>query len=50
MMKKIFFWLGVAIVVATHIYMLTVGLPVSQMMAHAVINLVAAVLIVVGPL
>jgi len=36
------FWVGVLIVIATHIYMLLAGLPQSQMAAHAVLNLVAA--------
>ena len=44
--KKIAFWIGIGIVVATHIYMLVAGLPASQMMAHAVLNLVAAGLMV----
>ena len=46
MTKKISFWVGVALVVATHIYMLLSGLPESQMTAHAALNLVAAGLIV----
>ena len=48
MMKKIAFWLGVAIVVASHLYMLTVGMPVSQVVAHSIANLVAAALIIYG--
>lgn len=39
---------GLLIVVATHIYMLVAGLPAEQMMPHAVLNLVAAVLLAVG--
>jgi len=46
MTKKISFWVGIVLVVATHIYMLLSGLPESQMSAHAVLNLVAAGLIV----
>ena len=42
------FWLGLALVVATHIYMLTMGLPAAQMMAHAILNLVAAALMTFG--
>ncbi len=40
------FWVGAVIVIATHIYMLVAGLPASQMMAHAILNLVAAALMV----
>ena len=51
MKSKMSWWLygvGVFIVAATHVYMLALGLPESQMMAHAVANLVAAVLLVSG--
>lgn len=48
MKKKSLVWIGALVVVVTHIYMLVAGLPASQMMAHAVINLVAAGLIVFG--
>ncbi len=34
--------LGYAIVVLTHVYMLVMGLPTTQMTAHAALNLVAA--------
>lgn len=40
------FWLGILVVVVTHVYMLMSGLPVSMMMGHAILNLVAAALIV----
>ena len=40
--------LGYAIVVLTHIYMLAVGLPDTQMVPHAVLNLVAAGLLYYG--
>jgi len=50
MIKKILFWVGVGIVVLTHIYMMTAGLPASQMMGHAIINIVAAAFIVIGAL
>ncbi len=49
--NKMSWWLymvGLLIVVASHIYMLTVGLPAEQMTAHAVLNLVAGVLIAAG--
>lgn len=42
------FWIGAALVIATHLYMLTIGLPASQMMGHAVLNLIAAALMVFG--
>ena len=45
MVHKVAFWLGIAIVVASHIYMLVAGLPEAQMMGHAVLNLVAAAFI-----
>lgn len=40
------FWIGAFIVVATHVYMLVAGLPASQMLGHAVLNLVAAALMI----
>ncbi|MCE9585744.1 hypothetical protein K8R04_00285 [Candidatus Uhrbacteria bacterium] len=42
------FWVGAVIVVATHIYMLVAGLPASQMMGHAILNLVAGALVIFG--
>ena len=39
---------GLAIVVGTHVYMLYAGLPESQHMPHAVLNLGAAGLIYYG--
>jgi hypothetical protein len=42
------FWIGAFLVIATHIYMLVAGLPASQMMGHAIINLVAGVLMIIG--
>jgi len=36
------FWVGMAIVVLSHIYMLVVGLPASQVVPHSIANLVAA--------
>ncbi|MFO0764950.1 MAG: hypothetical protein U0487_02800 [Patescibacteria group bacterium] len=42
------YYIGLALVVLTHIYMLVAGLPASQMMGHAIINLVAAALIGYG--
>ncbi len=46
--KNILFWVGAGIVILTHVYMLVAGLPQSQMMGHAILNLVAAGLIVYG--
>jgi len=40
--------LGYAVVVLTHVYMLGWGLPASQVMGHAVLNLVAAGLLYYG--
>lgn len=42
------FRIGVILVVFTHLYMLFFGLPEAQMMAHAILNLFAAVLILLG--
>ena len=42
------FWVGTALVIATHFYMLVVGVPQAQMTAHATLNLIAAALIVFG--
>lgn len=39
---------GLLIVFGTHVYMLTVGLLPEQMTAHAVVNIVAAFLLVGG--
>lgn len=47
-MARWFFGVGVALVILTHIYMLVASLPPSQMMAHAILNLIAAVLIILG--
>lgn len=49
--NKLSWWLysfGLIIVFVTHVYMLVVGLPAEQMMAHAIINLVASVLLAAG--
>ncbi len=46
--KNMLFWVGIAIVVLTHLYMLIAGLPTSMMMGHALLNIVAAGLIVFG--
>ncbi len=51
MHSKLSWWLygiGLVIVLGTHIYMLVAGLPVEQMMPHAVLNIVAAVLLAAG--
>ncbi len=42
------YYIGLAIVLATHVYMLVAGLPADQMTGHAVLNLVAAALIAFG--
>lgn len=42
------FWIGAFLVIATHIYMLVAGLPVSQMMGHAIINIIAGVMMIIG--
>ena len=36
------FWIGMAIVVLSHIYMLIAGLPANQAVPHAIVNLVGA--------
>ena len=36
------FWIGMIIVVGSHIYMLVYGLPENQFTGHAIANLVAA--------
>lgn len=38
------FWIGLIIVLGTHIYMIAYGLPPEQMMGHAIINLIAGIL------
>lgn len=40
--------IGLFIVFATHIYMLAYGLPQEQMFGHAVLNLVAGILLMSG--
>ena len=47
-MKDVSFWIGIAIVIATHIYMLVAGLPQDQMMPHAILNLIAGGLVLGG--
>lgn len=42
------YYIGLAIVVATHVYMLAAGLPANMMMGHAILNLVAAGLVAFG--
>lgn len=42
------YWLGMVIIVVTHIYMLIAGLLESQIAAHSIMNLVAAGLIGYG--
>ena len=40
-MKLWSFWTGMVIVVGTHLYMLTMGLPANQVVPHSIINIVA---------
>lgn len=40
--------MGLLIILATHLYMLTVGLALEQMTAHAILNLIAAGLLAAG--
>lgn len=42
-----FFWVGAIIVVGSHVYMLTSGLPEDQFTGHAVSNLVASALFII---
>ncbi len=49
--NKMSWWLymiGLLIVVASHIYMLMGGVTPDQMMAHAWVNIVAAILLAAG--
>jgi hypothetical protein len=48
MIKQISFWIGIIIVVGTHISMMTSGMPVAMVIPHSVINIVAAGLIIFG--
>ena len=43
--KSWFYWAGILIVVASHVYMLVYGLAENQITGHAIANLVAAGLI-----
>ncbi|MBT4539347.1 hypothetical protein HOI26_02350 [Candidatus Woesearchaeota archaeon] len=47
-LKTSSFWIGVAIVVLTHVYMLFAGLTPGQVIPHSIFNLVAVALIVYG--
>jgi hypothetical protein len=42
------FWIGAVLVILTHIYMLVAGLSQSQMMGHAILNIIAVALMVYG--
>jgi len=42
------FWIGAVIVLTTHVYMLVAGLPASQMMGYAILNLIAEALVIFG--
>ncbi|MCX6714234.1 MAG: hypothetical protein NTX72_00265 [Candidatus Uhrbacteria bacterium] len=48
MIKRIAFWIGIIIVVGSHISMLVMGMPAAQVIPHAVINIVAAGLMIFG--
>ncbi len=45
---RVAFWFGCMIVFVTHVYMLVAGIPASQMMGHAILNLFATALIIGG--
>lgn len=45
---NMFKWLGLAIIILTHLYMLFYGMPSSSMKMHAYLNLAAAGLIIYG--
>lgn len=47
-LKVVSFWIGMAIVVLTHIYLLFAGLSAGQVIAHSILNLVAAALFAYG--
>ena len=42
------YYIALVLIIGTHVYMLIAGLPESQMMAHAILNLVAAALFMVS--
>jgi uncharacterized membrane protein len=49
--NKLSWWLyilGLLVVLATHLYMIMGGVTPDQMMGHAAVNLVAAVLLAAG--
>jgi len=46
--KTYSYWIGILIVLGTHVYMLGFGLPESQMLGHAILNLVAGGLLLAG--
>lgn len=43
-----FFWIGIIIVLGTHIYMALYGLPPEQMFGHAILNIIAGLCILVA--
>ena len=43
-LKLWLFWLAMFIVVGSHLYMLSAGLPEDQMTSHAVLNIIAGIL------
>jgi len=40
------FWIGIVVVLGTHLYMLGLGLPQNQIVPHSIINLLAGALLV----
>ena len=46
--QKWFFWIGILVVLISHILMLTMGMPEKFIKVHAWANLVATLLIFVG--
>lgn len=39
------FWAGVSVIIITHVYMLVYGMPTNQIKPHAIINLIAIIII-----
>jgi len=42
------FWLGIAIILVSHLMILSGGLPPEKVMIHAVVNLIAVVVVVIA--
>ncbi|HEY4504576.1 MAG TPA: hypothetical protein VJI73_02290 [Candidatus Paceibacterota bacterium] len=43
-----FYFVGLVIVLGTHLYMLVSGLTINQMTGHALLNLLAGILLATG--